>query len=215
MLLKNNQHTRDEHYFYSIENQRTTTIKIKRSIFICTLEYVDSIETAKQFITRISKSNKTATHNCWAYILGEKGDVFHCSDAGEPSGTAGKPMLNTLQHHGMTKIAAVVTRHFGGVKLGVRGLIDAYGAAVKHTLDVNPLKRLVQAIDIDVESSYEFNDILMNQIKNFLTRVKNTTYTDKIVHRIEIELKDYSQVETLLCEYQSQGKLKFSRVLEQ
>lgn len=73
----------DEHYFYSIEHQQTTTIKIKRSVFICTLEYVDSIEKAKNFISRISKENKMATHNCWAYILGEKGDIFHCSDAGE------------------------------------------------------------------------------------------------------------------------------------
>jgi len=89
---------------------------------MCTLGYVDSLEKAKQFISRISKENKTANHNCWAYILGEKGELFHCSDAGEPSGTAGKPMLNALQSHCMTNIAAVVTRHFGGVKLGVRGL---------------------------------------------------------------------------------------------
>ncbi|MBT7261371.1 MAG: YigZ family protein, partial [Desulfobacula sp.] len=61
---------RDENYFYSIDHQRTTSIKIKRSIFICTLEYVTTIEQAKKFITRISKENKTATHNCWAYIIG-------------------------------------------------------------------------------------------------------------------------------------------------
>lgn len=78
----------DENYFYSIEQRRTTTIKIKRSIFICTLEYVESIESAKKFITGISKENKTATHNCWAYILGENGEVFHCSDAGEQIGRA-------------------------------------------------------------------------------------------------------------------------------
>ena len=210
LFLGNNKNMRDENYFYSIEHQRTTRIKIKRSIFICTLEYVDSIEKAKNFISRISKENKTATHNCWAYILGEKGEVVHCSDAGEPSGTAGKPMLNMMVSHGMTHIAAVVTRHFGGVKLGVRGLIEAYGASVKHTLDQKPLKKLIQAMDIDIEVSYEFNDILMNQIKNYLYRIKNTTYTDKIVHRVEIELKDYAELNTLLSEYQSREKLKFS-----
>ena len=186
----NNENMRDENYLYSIEHQRTTSIKIKRSIFICTLEYVDSIERAKNFISRISKENKTATHNCWAYILGEKGEVVHYSDAGEPSGTAGKPMLNMMVSHGMTHIAAVVTRHFGGVKLGVKGLIEAYGASVKHTLDQQPLKRLIQSMDIDIEVSYGFNDILMNQIKNYLYRIKNTTYTDKIVHRVEIERKE-------------------------
>ncbi len=201
---------RNENYFYSIEDQRTTSIKIKRSIFICTLEYVNSIEKAKNFISRISKENKTATHNCWAYILGEKGDIFHCSDAGEPSGTAGKPMLNTLQSHDMTNIAAVVTRHFGGVKLGVRGLIDAYSTSVKYTLDQKPLKLQIQSMEIDIKVCYEFNDILLNQIKNYLYRIKNTTYTDKIAHRVEIERKDYAAVDGLLSEYQSQGKLKFS-----
>ncbi|MBT3387584.1 MAG: YigZ family protein [Desulfobacula sp.] len=200
---------RDENYFYSIDHQRTTSIKIKRSIFICTLEYVTTIEQAKKFITRISKENKTATHNCWAYIIGEKGDYFHCSDAGEPSGTAGKPMLNTMVSQRMTQIAAVVTRHFGGVKLGVPGLIKAYGSCVKHTLDLKPLKKLIVSMDIYIEVSYEFNDILMAQIKNYLTRINDTTYTDKIIYRVEIELKDHVKVCGLLSQYQSQKKIKF------
>ena len=204
----------DEKYFFSIEHGRTTTIKIKRSIFICTLEYVESIEKAKNFISRISKENKTATHNCWAYILGEKGDIFHSSDAGEPSGTAGKPMLNTMKSHGMTNIAAVVTRHFGGVKLGVRGLIEAYSVSVKNTIELKKLKKLVQTISILIEVSYEFNDTLLNQIKNYLVQIKNTAYTDKIVHTIEIELKNLAKVERLLSEYQSRGKLKFSMILQ-
>jgi len=205
----------DAHYFYSIDRQRKTRIKIKRSVFICTLEYVTTIEQAKTFITLISKENKTANHNCWAYITGEKGDCFHCSDAGEPSGTAGKPMLNMMQSHHMTRIAAVVTRHFGGVKLGVRGLIEAYGASVKQTLDQKPLKKLIQSLDIDIEVSYEFNDILMALIKNYLTRIKDTIYTDKIVHRVEIELKDYPEILAVLSEYQSRKKLKFSVIPEQ
>ncbi len=204
----------DEKYFFSIEHGRTITIKIKRSIFICTLEYVESIEKAKNFISRISKENKTATHNCWAYILGEKGDIFHSSDAGEPSGTAGKPMLNTMKSHGMTNIAAVVTRHFGGIKLGVRGLIEAYSVSVKNTIELKKLKKLVQTISILIEVSYEFNDTLLNQIKNYLVQIKNTAYTDKIVHTIEIELKNLAKVERLLSEYQFRGKLKFSMILQ-
>ncbi len=204
----------DENYFYSIEHQRTSTIKIRRSVFICTLEFVDSIETAKDFISRVSKENKTATHNCWAYILGEKGEIFHCSDAGEPSGTAGKPMLNTLKSHCMTNIAAVVTRHFGGVKLGVRGLIEAYSASVKDTIDLKKLKKIVHTVSIDIEVSYEFNDTLLNQIKAYLNRIVDTAYTDKIAHRVEVELKNYVRVESLLSEYQSRGKLKFTIIPE-
>ena len=211
-LLSMNKAMMDENYFYSIDHRRTTTIKIKRSIFICTLEYVASIEKAKNVISRIAKENKTATHNCWAYILGEKGDIFHCSDAGEPSGTAGKPILNTMQSHGMTNIAAVVTRHFGGVKLGVRGLIDAYCASVKNTIELKKLKKLIRTVSILIEVSYGFNDTLLNQIKNYLSRIKDTVYTDKIVHTVEIELKNFAKVDRLLSEYQSRGKLKFSRI---
>jgi uncharacterized YigZ family protein len=203
----------DEKYLYSIEHRRTTTIKIKRSIFICTMEYVESIEKAKNFISRISKENKAATHNCWAYILGKKGDIFHSSDAGEPSGTAGKPMLNAMKNHDMTNIAAVVTRHFGGVKLGVRGLIQAYSASVKNTIDLKKLKKMVQTVDIFIEVSYEFNDTLLNHIKKYLTRIKDTTYTDRVVHTVEIELKSFAKVEILLLEYQSRGKLKFTMIL--
>ncbi|MCP3874818.1 MAG: YigZ family protein [Desulfobacteraceae bacterium] len=199
----------DKQYLFSIEHRRTTTIKIKRSIFTCTLEFVGSIEKAKTFISTISKENKAATHNCWAYIVGESGNTFHCSDAGEPSGTAGKPMLNVLQSYRMTNIAAVVTRHFGGVKLGVKGLIDAYSESVKNTIGLKKLEKLVQTTCIAVEVSYEFNDILLNQIKKYLNRMVDTKYSDKIVHHLEIECKNYDSVKKLLSEYQSQGKLKF------
>jgi uncharacterized YigZ family protein len=200
----------DMDYFYSIQDQRTTDIKIKRSVFICTMEYVESIDKAKEFISRISKENQTATHNCWAYIVGEKGDVFHSSDAGEPSGTAGKPMLNTLQNHRMTNVAAVVTRHFGGVKLGVRGLIDAYCESVSSTIELKKLKKQVKTIKVCIEVSYEFNDILQNLIKNFIVGIPKTDYSDKILHIFEFEHKNFKKLNKLFSEYQSRGILKFS-----
>lgn len=200
----------DKKYFYSIEHQRCTTIKIKRSVFICTLGYVESIENAKKFISLISKENRAANHNCWAYILGEKGDIFHSSDAGEPSGTAGKPMLNTLQSHRMTNIAAVVTRHFGGVKLGIRGLIEAYSASMKTTIDLGKLIKQVPMLGLRIEVSYGFNDTLVSQLKKYMAGIKNTVYSEKIVHTIEMELEDFVRIENLLSEYQSRGKLRFS-----
>ncbi len=199
----------DDHCFYSVDHQRTTTIKIKRSVFACTLEYVESIEKAKEFISRISKENKTATHNCWAYILGEKGEVFHSSDAGEPSGTAGKPMLNTLKKYQMTQVASVVTRYFGGVKLGVRGLMDAYSEAVTQTIDMAELKKLTQTLCLIMQLPYEINDTLINLLKPCQAKILKTAYTDRIVHKIEIEKKGYARVESLLMEFQSQGKLSF------
>src|SRR3989339_555233 len=205
----------DEHYFYSVGHQRTKMIKIKRSVFVCTLDYVESIEKAKAFISRISKENKTATHNCWAYILGEKGDVFHSSDAGEPSGTAGKPMLNILKNYHMTQTAAVVTRYFGGVKLGVRGLMDAYAESVKQAIDMGELKKLTQTICLEIQLPYGVNDIVINLLKPLQARILNTVYTERIVHHIEIETNRYAQVENLLMEFQSQGKLNFQVLPDQ
>jgi uncharacterized YigZ family protein len=199
-----------EKYFYSIKHRRTTTIKIKRSVFICSMEYVETINDAKNFISKISKYNQTATHNCWAYITGEKGEIFHCSDAGEPSGTAGKPMLNTLQSYDMTNIAVVVTRHFGGVKLGVRGLIEAYSLSVKNTITLKKLGKLVQSINVCVQVSYEFNDTLLNLIKDSILGIQKTDYSDKVVHTFKIELKDFKNLDKLLSEYQSRGMLKFN-----
>lgn len=117
---------------------RMAELKIKRSIFIGRLCFADSAEAAKAFITRISRENKTVSHNCWAYVVREKADVYHSSDAGEPSGTAGKPMLNALFAHDMTQVAVVVTRYYGGVKLGVRGLIQAYFDTVTAAIESGP-----------------------------------------------------------------------------
>jgi uncharacterized YigZ family protein len=199
----------DETCFYSIENFEEKTIKIRRSIFTCRLQYADSIEKAKNFISKVSKANKTATHNCWAYVLGEKGEIFHYSDAGEPSGTAGKPMLNVLQSNNLTQVAVVVTRIFGGVKLGVRGLIDAYSESVQAAVDVAKLKRQVLLADVEVNVAYDFNKTLLVRLTPFLSRIVETVYSDRIVHQVEIEFKYLYKAEQLLLEYQSQGKLTF------
>src|SRR5687768_10618077 len=116
---------KEEQPFFIIDRDFEAEVKIKNSVFICHLRPAQTVEEAKAFISEISGQYKDATHNCWAYITGKNGDIFHSSDAGEPAGTAGKPILNTLNKYRLTNISAVVTRYYGGVKLGVRGLIDA------------------------------------------------------------------------------------------
>lgn len=197
-------------YLYSIGKTREQTIKIRRSIFTCRLKSVDSIEEAKAFISSVSKANKTATHNCWAYILGDKGEIFHCSDAGEPAGTAGKPMLHTLQSRKMTRVAAVVTRIYGGVKLGVRGLIDAYAESVQAAIDTAPLKKLVKVAEYKVILPYDFNETFLARMGPFLHRVADTAYSQDIEHHIEIEDCNRARAEQMLNEYQARGKLVYS-----
>jgi len=202
-------------YYYSVgtattDSVRVARIKIKRSVFTCSLAFAGSIEVAKAFITKVSKENKTATHNCWAYIVGETGDIFHSSDAGEPGGTAGKPMLNTLHSHGMSQIAAVVTRQYGGVKLGIRGLIQAYSEAVTAALDLEPLVKLVKTATICVRLSYGLNDPFLNQLNRFQAVIAHTDYTEEVAHEIEVEDDRVKEFEAFLSEYQHQGALAYT-----
>ena len=171
--------------FYSVgrgvsDPVRMAEIKIKRSVFVCRLSYVDAIEGAKAFISTVSKEYKTATHNCWAYVVGDCGQISHCSDAGEPPGTAGKPMLNALLSHNMTCTAAVVTRYYGGVKLGVRGLIEAYALAVDEAIAQAPLIRLVKTESFKISLEYSLNDTFLNRISTLKATIANSDYQERI-----------------------------------
>ncbi len=196
-------------YFYSVKEPRRREIKIKRSTFICALSPVTSLDQAKTFISSIASEHKTATHNCWAYIVGEKGELFHASDNGEPAGTAGKPMLNVLQRHHMTNIAAVVTRYFGGVKLGIRGLIDAYGESVEAAVAMEKLMKLMKIKSYRITLPYAFNDTLLYQLNHHDAVISHTDYTDKIIHGIGVEAHRAPELELLLTEFQDGGKLTF------
>ena len=108
--------------------------KIKRSIFIANLEPCHNENEARDFLTRITSQHRNATHNCRAYIIA---GTEYSSDDGEPSGTAGKPILNAIKRSGLVNVMVIVTRYFGGVKLGVRGLIDAYGMTAAKALELS------------------------------------------------------------------------------
>ncbi|QBR75130.1 YigZ family protein [Microbacterium sediminis] len=110
-------------------------LEIRKSRFLCHLQPVASVAEADAFIAAMRKEFWDARHNCTAMITGVRGDQARSSDDGEPSGTAGVPMLEVLRRRGMTDVVAVVTRYFGGIKLGAGGLVRAYGQAVSEALD--------------------------------------------------------------------------------
>ncbi len=189
----------------------TARLKIRRSEFICRLARTDTIDAAKGFIAKVSKENKTATHNCWAYVVGDAGQVCHSSDAGEPSGTAGKPMLNVLTSHRMTRVTAVVTRHYGGVKLGVRGLIQAYSEAVEAALSAAKKIRLIQAEQFRIQVPYDCNDALLNQVRRFNATIANSDYMEQIVHDIFVEKQQVADFIHLLAQFERQGLAVLSK----
>ncbi len=197
-------------FFYSIKEDRCFETKIKRSVFVCSLRYVETITEAKEFISEISMSHKQATHNCWAYIVGEKGETFHFSDHGEPPGTAGKPILNALESHDMTNISAVVTRYFGGVKLGIRGLINAYNGIVNKTVELEKLIKLVKTKEFKIEVPYSFNDTLIYHLKKIHGKIVKTIYTEVVNHVFEVEEQDYPAFLSLMHEYNNNGTITFN-----
>lgn len=131
-------------------------LTIERSRFICTVARAESPEDAQAFIREMNEEFADATHNCWAYVAGAPGSTSRIgmSDAGEPHGTAGRPMLTVLLHSGIGEIAAVVTRYYGGTKLGTGGLVKAYSGAVQHALETLPRAERVDLIEMTVSIGY-------------------------------------------------------------
>ncbi|MED4161661.1 YigZ family protein, partial [Halalkalibacterium halodurans] len=121
--------------YYTVKESGIHEISIQKSRFIAHLSRATSEEEAIEFIEQIKKEHWNATHNCSAYLIGENDQVQKANDDGEPSGTAGVPMLEVLKKRRLKDTVAVVTRYFGGVKLGAGGLIRAYGSAVSEGLN--------------------------------------------------------------------------------
>ena len=193
--------------FFTVKQSTCNEIKVKRSRFICTLFPVKTIEETKTGISDIANQHKTANHNCWAYIVGNNGKTFHSSDAGEPSGTAGKPMLNMLQKYQLANVGCVVTRYFGGIKLGIRGLIEAYGESVEKTIEQTSLIKIVEIKKFNIETDYKFFEIFKYQLEQHGAEVVSVEYQKNIDLLIQIEKEKSVELENYLQSMQQAGKI--------
>lgn len=166
--------------YKTIHGRVESQIEIKKSTFIGYLKNCDTEEEALDFIEEVNKINRTATHNCYAYIIGENKNIQRYNDDGEPQGTAGIPMLEVLKKEELTNICAVVTRYFGGVKLGASGLIRAYSKGVTNALDHATKVEMLNYGKFLLEVDYT----LIGKIDNYLINSKvheiGRDYTDKV-----------------------------------
>ena len=161
--------------FKTIKEDGMVQEEIKKSRFICHVKRIYSEEEARAFIAAIKKEHYKATHNCSAFIIGEKSDIKRTSDDGEPSGTAGVPMLGVLEKHELTNLCVVVTRYFGGIKLGAGGLIRAYAGSVALAIKEIGLVEIKEQAGLRLKLSYsQYQDFV-----NFL-KVQNLEETDTI-----------------------------------
>ncbi len=136
----------------------------------------------------ISGLHKSAAHNCWAYIVGADGEVLHCSDDGEPPGSAGKPMLNALLVRHLTNVCVVVTRYFGGIKLGIPGLIQAYSSVVADAIDAVGTQELIPKERYFLRLSYDKLDSLNYRLKSLALELLEPEYSDKIAATVVVPI---------------------------
>ncbi|MGF7049823.1 putative YigZ family protein [Paenibacillus sp. DS2015] len=155
-------------------------IVIKKSRFIGHVMPVENEMEAIAFIEDIKKKHWNATHNCSAYMIGERDEIQKQSDDGEPSGTAGKPILEVIRNQGLKNVAIVVTRYFGGIMLGAGGLIRAYtDGAVAASEAGERIKRVLHQ-QVLVEVDYTWLGKVENELRNHEIRVGETFFTDKV-----------------------------------
>lgn len=150
--------------YYTIERNGTTEFKDRGSKFIAYAFPIETLDNFKSALELLKKEHAKATHHCFAYRIGTHGNLFRVSDAGEPSGTAGRPILGQIDSRSLTNILVVVVRYFGGTLLGVPGLINAYKNAASMVLQITPI---VQK-QVEVLYTLQFDYTIMNEIMNIL-----------------------------------------------
>lgn len=175
--------------------------EIKKSRFICHAKRVYSEEEARAFITAIKKEHYKATHNCSAFIIGERSEIKRTSDDGEPSGTAGVPMLGVLENHNLTNVCVVVTRYFGGIKLGAGGLIRAYAGSVALAVKEIGIVEIKEQAGIQIQMSYAQYQEYGNFLKEHNLIELETNFTDQVETIIFVDKEDKEDIKSSLIEF--------------
>lgn len=174
--------------FITILKDETTDIVEKKSKFIASIGYVENVETAEAKIREIKKKYYDAKHNCIAYRVIENGRVIEkASDDGEPSGTAGGPMLNILQKNNLCNLVVIVTRYFGGILLGTGGLVRAYSDATQKVIEKSIKVSKVEGLEIKIKLDYPNLEIFKYYCKNNEINITKIDYYEDIILKIEME----------------------------
>ncbi len=186
--------------FRTIKEDGQVQEEIKKSRFICHIKRVTTEDEARNFIQAVKKEHYKATHNCSAFILGERSEMKRSSDDGEPSGTAGVPMLGVLENHQLTNVCAVVTRYFGGIKLGAGGLIRAYAGSVALAIKEIGSVHIKEQLGLRLTFSYSQYQELPNFLKAKQLQEQDTAFTDQVQTTIFVDKDDKDSVIESLIE---------------
>lgn len=162
---------------------------VEKSVFIGYAKPIETEEEAIEFVNEIKKKHKDARHNVWAYTVGENMNIQRYSDDGEPQGTAGIPTLEVIKKEDLRNVVVVVTRYFGGIKLGAGGLVRAYTKGAKIGIEAGQIIQKVEYIEVSITIDYNLIGKVQNEIMNLGYTVKDTNYSD-VVEIIVFARKD-------------------------
>ena len=208
--------------FITILTDEVAEVVEKKSKFIANICRVESIEEADEKIKNIKKKYHDARHNCIAYRVVENGKIVEkSSDDGEPSGTAGGPMLNILQKNNLCNIVVVVTRYFGGILLGTGGLVRAYSDATQNAIEKCTKTYKVDGIEIEIKLDYANLDIFKYYCKNNEINITKIEYSKDVILKTEMEknrknifLKDVETKTINIKEYKALQEKMIDKTVE-
>jgi len=181
--------------YYTILTDGQAEIEVKKSRFICSIKRINSEKEAQEFINLLKKEHWKANHNCYAYLIGENNEIERSSDDGEPSGTAGVPILEVLKKQELLNVCAVVTRYFGGTKLGTGGLIRAYSHAVSNATVKIGIVRATLEENVFVTIDYSSLGKLQYFLKQYNYTIKDSQFQEKVCLSVMTEDTDLFKAE--------------------
>lgn len=193
--------------YLTVAGETEVRTEIKRSEFIATIAHVEDGESAEAFVKAVRKRFPDATHNCYAYISDERGNETRFSDDGEPGGTAGQPMLEVLKKRGLMRTAVVVTRYFGGIKLGAGGLVAAYTDGVSKAADAAGTVTMTECARITFRCGYADLPLLEQALERAGAKKADAEYGEDILSHWWTEL-DRAEEMAALIEARTSGRVR-------
>ncbi len=173
--------------YLSVYGQTVSEKTIEKSRFIATSAHVESEEEAREFIASVKRRYKDATHNCYAFISDSCGNLLRFSDDGEPQGTAGMPILEVIKNLALRQTAVVVTRYFGGIKLGAGGLVRAYSGAAAENLSAAKKALYCPCVKLECKTDYASADAASRFFGESECSLENTEYSDVITFNLTVK----------------------------
>lgn len=180
----------------TIKGEIINTIEITKSTFITYLKNVEIVEDAKKYVQYVKELHPDATHHVVAMTIGKTGEYGQANDDGEPSGTAGLPVLDVFRKNDITNFVCIVVRYFGGIKLGAGGLVRAYSRSASEALKLLEVVPIIEYGHLELHFDYSFMNLLENRLSNY--EIISKTFTNEVTFIIKVPVTEINSVCNLL-----------------